>query len=174
MDASHQGLAAVLSQDLGSGAQVIAYASRGHRGQPMPVMDTRAMRRGCRTTAHSSWVCWVSSGLSVKSSAAFDGERTSQYSQITAPCATLISPNFELQSSEGMAELAAYNFSVKWRPAKGNRNAGAFSRYPAQMPDHEDPVSNRPPKSQLLPVVASATIANQQILPDQDDFIRPL
>ena len=81
-----------------------------------------------------------------------------------------------------VAELAAYNLSVKYRPAKENRNADALSRHPARMPDPEDPetqwaaVTCVQPTTEVprLPVTASATIANQQIFPDQDADIRRL
>ena len=65
------------------------------------VVDSGAMRRVCKATLRSSWSCWVSRGLSVKSSAATYGERTSRYSQTTTPCDTFILPSWELQCSDG-------------------------------------------------------------------------
>ena len=121
----------------------------------MPVVDSGALRRGCRNTARSSWSCWVSSGLSVKSSAATYGERTSWYSQTTNPLRHLHSAKLGATEQRWVAELTAYNFSVKYRPAKENRNADALSRHPVRMPVPETlrrsglllPVANRPPKS---------------------------
>ena len=93
-------------------------------------------------------------------------------------------PSAKLGATEQrlVAELAAYNFSVKYRPAKENKNADALSRHPVRMPDPEDPetqwaaVTCVQPTTEVprLPVTASATIANQQVLPDQDADIRRL
>ena len=146
----------------------------------MPVVDSGAPRRRCRTAARSSWSCWVSSGLSVKSSAATYGERTSRYSQNPLP--HLHSAKLGATEQRWVAELTAYDFSVKYRRAKENRNADAMSRNPIRMPDPENhetqwaavtcvqPTTEAP----KLPVTASTTIANQQILPDQDTDIRRL
>ena len=140
----------------------------------MPVVDFGAPRRGCRTTTRSSWSCWVSSRLSVKSSSATYGERTSRYSQDINPLRHLHSAELGATEQRWVAELVAYNFSVKYRPAKEHKNADALSRHPIRMPDPEDPetqwadVTCVQPTTKVprLSVTASATITNQQILPD--------
>ena len=78
--------------------------------------------------------------------------------------------------------MAAYNFSVKYRPPKENKNADELLRHPVRMPDPEDPETQWAavicvqPTTEVprLPVTATATIANQQILPDKDADIRRL
>ena len=172
VDASHQGLGAVLSQDLGSGAQVIAYASRGLRGPEKRMQNYSSFKL---ELLGLKWaVCEKFRGY-------LWGANFTVFTD-NNPLRHLHSAKLGATEQRWVAELAAYNFSVKYRPAKENKNADALSRHPVRMPDPEDPetqwaaVTCVQPTTEVprLPVTASAAIANQQILPDQDADIRQL
>ena len=129
VDASHRGLGAVLSQDLGSGAQVIAYASCGLRGPEKRMQNYSSFKL---ELLGLKWaVCEKFCGY-------LWGANFSDFTD-NNPLQHLHSAKLGAAKQRWVAELAAYSFSVKYRPAKENKNADALLRHPVRMPDPEDP-----------------------------------
>lgn len=119
-DASHQGLGAILSQEQEGGRRVVAYASR--RLRPAERNDRNYSSMKLELLA----LKWA---VSEKFRSYLIG---SKFVVLTDnnPLCHLQTAKLGAIEQRWVAQLALFDFTVKYRPGKSNRAADALSRYP--------------------------------------------
>ena len=124
IDASFDGLGAVLSQDQGSGRRVIAYASRSLR------QNEKNMRN------YSSFKLELL-GLKWAVTEKFRGYLLGSKCEVMTdnnPLSHLQTAKLGAIEQRWAAELALFDLEIKYRPGKQNTNADALSRFPIDLP----------------------------------------
>ena len=124
IDASFDGLGAVLSQDQGSGRRVIAYASRSLR------QNEKNMRN------YSSFKLELL-GLKWAVTEKFRGYLLGSKCEVMTdnnPLSHLQTAKLGAIEQRWAAELALFDLEIKYRPGKQNPNADALSRFPIDLP----------------------------------------
>ncbi|KAK3763713.1 hypothetical protein RRG08_022747 [Elysia crispata] len=124
IDASFDGLGAVLSQDQSDGRRVIAYASRSLRP------NERNMRN------YSSFKLELL-GLKWAVTEKFRGYLLGSKCEVMTdnnPLSHLQTAKLGAVEQRWAAELALFDLDIKYRPGKQNANADSLSRYPVESP----------------------------------------
>lgn len=118
IDASHQGLGAVLSQEQGGKLRPIAYASRGLRKTERNMENYSSMKLECLALKWA--VC-------EKFREYLLGNEFVVYTDNNPLCHLQTSKLGALEQ-RWLSMLASFNFVIKYRPGRVNRNADALSR----------------------------------------------
>ena len=124
VDASHQGLGAVLSQKQDGQTRVIAYASRGLR------KGERNMNNYSSMKLEMLALKWA---VVDKFRGYLLGAEFTVYTD-NNPLSHLKTAKLGALEQRWEGELAAFNFEVRYKSGKQNTNADALSRYPAEPP----------------------------------------
>ena len=124
-DASFEGLGAVLSQDQPEGRRVIAYASRSLRP------TERNMRNYSSMKLELLALKWA---MCEKFRHYLLGGHTVVFTD-NNPLSHLQTAKLGAVEQRWAAELACFNFSIKYRSGRENRNADALSRHPVERPN---------------------------------------
>ena len=133
MDASNQGLGAVLSQVQPDGrTKVIAYASRTLR---------KAERNMSNYSSQKLELCALRWAVCEKFRPYLLGHPFTAYTD-NNPLSHLDTAKFGAVEQRWVADLSPFDMTIKYRPGRVNRNADALSRYPVGQPlSEETPVS---------------------------------
>lgn len=123
-DASMSGLGAVLSQQQDGGMRVIAYASRSLRPTEKNMKNYSSMKLELLALK------WA---MSEKFRHYLLGASTVVYTD-NNPLSHLQNAKLGAVEQRWAAELAGFNFTVKYRSGKSNANADALSRQPVEKP----------------------------------------
>ena len=121
VDASYQGLGAVLSQDLEEGLRVISYASRSLKPTERNMENYNSMKLeflALKWAVTEKFRDYLLGSTFI----VFTDNNPLSYLQTSELGAT------ELRCA---AQLASFDFSLKYRSGRANRNAGSLSRRPA-------------------------------------------
>ena len=161
IDASYQGLGAVLSQDQEGRRRPIAFASRGLRKTERNMDNYSSMKLEFLAL---KWAVTEKfrEYLLGHSFTVYTDNNPLSYIQTTAKLAAV--------EQRWASQLAQFNFSIKYRPGPSNRNADALSRLPRA--DQPAPSISPPPGPvgvQAVGVTALPTRTNQEIRRLQDD-----
>lgn len=124
-DASFEGLGAVLSQDQPDGRRVVAYASRSLRP------TERNMRNYSSMKLELLALKWA---MCEKFRHYLLGGHTVVYTD-NNPLSHLQTAKLGAVEQRWAAELACFDFSIKYRSGRENRNADALSRHPVEQPE---------------------------------------
>uniref|UniRef100_A0A3B5PZG8 Gypsy retrotransposon integrase-like protein 1 n=1 Tax=Xiphophorus maculatus TaxID=8083 RepID=A0A3B5PZG8_XIPMA len=124
VDASHSGLGAVLSQEQGGKIRPIAFASRGLRPSERNMSNYSSMK------LELLGLKWA---MTEKFRDYLLGHRCIVYTD-NNPLSHLDSAKLGAVEQRWAAQLASFNFELKYRPAKSNQNADALSRRPWPAP----------------------------------------
>lgn len=133
IDASFEGLGAVLSQERPNGKIVIAYASRSLR------KSERNMEKYSSMKLELLALKW---SVSEKFRDYLLGSKFVIYTD-NNPLSYINKPNQRVDATtmRWIGELAQFDFTVKYRSGKVNRNADALSRRPTSLEEEEVKVS---------------------------------
>lgn len=126
-DASLEGLGAVLSQDQEGGRRVVAYASRSLRPAE------RGMKNYSSMKLEFLALKWA---MCEKFRYYLMGAHTMVYTD-NNPLSHLQTTKLGAVEQRWAAELACFNFTLKYRSGRENRNADALSRFPIEKPEGE-------------------------------------
>ncbi|KAL1278784.1 hypothetical protein QQF64_025457 [Cirrhinus molitorella] len=118
IDASHQGLGAILSQEQGGKRRSIAYASRGLRRTERNMENYSSMKLECLALKWA--VC-------DKFREYLLGNHFVVYTDNNPLCHLQTSKLGALEQ-RWLSQLASFNFVIKYRPGRVNQNADALSR----------------------------------------------
>lgn len=118
VDASHGGLGAVLSQEQNGKVRPIAYASRGLRPTERNMANYSSMKLEFLALK------WA---MSEKFREYLLGHKCIVYTD-NNPLSHLSSAKFGATEQRWVAQLAAFDFEVKYRSGRSNKNADALSR----------------------------------------------
>lgn len=121
IDASHAGLGAVLSQELDGQRRPIAFASRGLR---------RSERNMSNYSARKLELLALKWAVTDKFREYLFGNKCTVFTD-NNPLSYLKTAKLGAVEQRWVAELAVFDFEVKYRPGSTNRNADALSRQPA-------------------------------------------
>lgn len=117
IDASHQGLGAVLSQEQGGKLRPIAYASRGLRRTERNMENYSSMKLECLALKWA--VCDKFREYLLGNDFIYTDNN---------PLCHLQTSKFGALEQRWLSQLASFNFVIKYRPGRVNRNADALSR----------------------------------------------
>ena len=120
-DASHDGLGAVLSQQTEEGIRPIAYASRGLRPTEQNMMNYSSMKLEFLALK------WA---MTEKFREYLLGQKCVVFTD-NNPLSYLQSAKLGAVEQRWAAQLAAFDFEIKYRAGRSNQNADALSRLPA-------------------------------------------
>ncbi|KAK7109519.1 hypothetical protein V1264_013548 [Littorina saxatilis] len=121
-DASMEGLGAVLSQEHDGGRRVIAYASRSLRPNEKQMQNYSSMKLkllAMKWAMCEKFRCYLMGA----STTVFTDNNPLGHAKLGAV------------EQRWAAELACFDFSVKYRSGKENANADALSRFPVEKPE---------------------------------------
>ena len=155
IDASYQGLGAVLSQDQDGKRRPIAFASRGLRRTERNMNNYSSMKLEFLALK------WAVSEkfreyLLGHAFTVYTDNNPLSYIQTTAKLAAV--------EQRWASQLAQFNFTIKYRPGPSNRNADALSRLPSPATSPEaPPAPSEPPE----PSSARAVTATPARSPDE-------
>ena len=127
IDASHQGLGAVLSQKQAGQLRVIAYASRGLK------KSERNMKNYSSMKLEMLALKWA---VVEKFRGYLLGSKFTVYTD-NNPLSHLQTAKLGALEQRWAGELAAFNFDVCYKSGKQNTNADTLSRYPVENPEEE-------------------------------------
>lgn len=119
-DASHSGLGAVLSQEVEGGIRPIAYASRGLRPTEQNMVNYSSMK------LEFVALKWA---MTEKFREYLLGHRCMVFTD-NNPLSYLQSAKLGAAEHRWAAQLAAFDFEIKYRSGRSNKNADALSRQP--------------------------------------------
>uniref|UniRef100_A0A671UA44 ribonuclease H n=1 Tax=Sparus aurata TaxID=8175 RepID=A0A671UA44_SPAAU len=119
-DASHSGLGAVLSQEVEGGIRPIAYASRGLRPTEQNMVNYSSMK------LEFVALKWA---MTEKFHEYLLGHRCMVFTD-NNPLSYLESAKLGAAEHRWAAQLAAFDFEIKYRSGRSNKNADALSRQP--------------------------------------------
>ena len=128
VDASFQGLGAVLSQQQPEGQRVIAYASRTLRPAERNMKNYSSMKLELLAMK------WA---MCEKFRHYLMGSHTLVLTD-NNPLSHLQTAKLGAVEQRWAAELACFNFTVKYRSGRENKNADALSRFPVEQPKGEE------------------------------------
>lgn len=156
VDASHAGLGAVLSQEQEGKVRPIAYASRGLR------LTERNMSNYSSMKLELLALKWA---LTEKFREYLLGHKCVVYTD-NNPLSYLASAKLGAVEQRWAAQLALFDFELKYRSGKSNRNADALSRQPWPSPREEAGVALSTPLPQQLQQVLQGvqTWATQSVV----------
>ena len=149
VDASLTGLGAVLCQKQDGKMKVIAYASRSLRKNEVEMERYSALK------LELLGLKWA---MTEKFRGYLLGHRVKVYTD-NNPLTHLKTAKFGAVEQRWIADMAAFNYEVIYRPGKHNANADALSRNPVDNPPANDDdeviavttVNAAPPKTSVLP-----------------------
>ncbi|KAI3352779.1 hypothetical protein L3Q82_019358 [Scortum barcoo] len=118
IDASHSGLGAVLSQETDSGVRPVAYASRGLQPTERNMSNYSSMKLEFLALK------WA---MTEKFREYLLGHKCTVYTD-NNPLSYIQSAKLGATEHRWAAQLAAFDFSIKYRSGRSNRNADALSR----------------------------------------------
>ncbi|KAI3376863.1 hypothetical protein L3Q82_000112 [Scortum barcoo] len=118
IDASHSGLGAVLSQETDSGVRPVAYASRGLQPTERNMSNYSSMKLEFLALK------WA---MTEKFREYLLGHKCTVYTD-NNPLSYIQSAKLGATEHRWVAQLAAFDFSIKYRSGRSNRNADALSR----------------------------------------------
>lgn len=118
VDASHAGLGAVLSQEQGGQVRPIAYASRGLRPSERSMFNYSSMKLEFLALK------WA---MTEKFREYLLGHKCVVYTD-NNPLSHLSSANLGATEQRWAAQLASFDFEIKYRSGRSNQNADALSR----------------------------------------------
>ena len=127
-DASLDGLGAVLSQEQEGGRRVIAYASRSLRPAERRMQNYSSMKLEFLALK------WA---MCDKFRHYLLGAHTVVYTD-NNPLSHLQTSKLGAVEQRWAAELACFEFTLKYRSARENKNADALSRFPTEKPEGEE------------------------------------
>lgn len=128
VDASHGGLGAVLSQEQGGKVRPVAYASRGLRPTERNMVNYSSMR------LEFVALKWA---MTEKFREYLLGHKCVVYTD-NNPLSHLSTAKLGATEQRWVAQLASFDFEIKYRSGRSNRNADALSRqYPPGAQDLE-------------------------------------
>lgn len=129
VDASHQGLREVLSQEQQGKLKPVAYASRSLRGSERNMENCSSMKLEFLTLKRSISEKFREYLLGSKCTVYTDNNPLSHFQ------------NLKLGASEQQwaAQLAAFDFTVHYRPGRNNGNADSLSRQYSGQAECEEP-----------------------------------
>ena len=125
-DASFEGLGAVLSQDQPEGRRVVAYASRSLRPTERNMKNYSSMKLellALKWAMCEKFCHYLLGGHTT----VFTDNNPLSHLQTTAKLGAV--------EQRWAAELACFDFSIKYRSGRENRNADALSRHPVEQPE---------------------------------------
>ncbi|KAI3368495.1 hypothetical protein L3Q82_025508 [Scortum barcoo] len=179
IDASHSGLGAVLSQETDSGVRPVAYASRGLRPTEHNMSKYSSMKLEFLALK------WA---MTEKFREYLLGHKCIVYTD-NNPLSYLQSAKLGATEHRWAAQLAAFDFDIKYRSGRSNRNADALSRQCASGPPlvahclpgtlvplslqqgrHPDPVV--PATQSLVSVFPSHSASDLSSLQENDPLLR--
>ncbi|CAI5643241.1 unnamed protein product [Oreochromis niloticus] len=124
VDASYQGLGAVLSQEQAGKIRPIAYASRGLRPTERNMDNYSSMKLEFLALK------WA---MTEKFRDYLLGQKCTVYTD-NNPLSHLSTAKLGATEQRWAAQLAAFDFTIKYRPGRSNKNADALSRqHPAEV-----------------------------------------
>ncbi|KAJ8006767.1 hypothetical protein DPEC_G00110630 [Dallia pectoralis] len=129
IDASHQGLVAVLSQDCGEGRRPVAYASRGLRSSERNMENYSAMKLKLLALK------WA---VTDKYREYLIGNKFTVFTD-NNPLSHLKTEKLGAIEQRWVSELARFDFDVVYRPGRENGNADALSRKYSENQNTGDP-----------------------------------
>ena len=145
IDASYQGLGAVLSQEQEGRRRPVAFASRGLKTTERNMNNYSSMKLEFLALKWAVTEKFREYLLGHAFTVYTDNNPLS-YVQTTAKLAAV--------EQRWASQLAQFNFTIKYRPGPSNRNADALSRLPASDPPIEvlppPPESPGPPRNQAV------------------------
>ena len=121
VDASHRGLGAILMQDQDEGRRVIAYASRGLRKSERNMQSYSTMKlellglKWAVTEKFKDYLC---------------GAHFTVFADNSPLCYVMSSAKLKAVEQRWVAELARFDFTVKYKPGRQNGGADGLSRRP--------------------------------------------
>lgn len=121
VDASHQGLGAILMQDQDAGRRVIAYASRGLRKPERNMQSYSTMKlellglKWAVTEKFKDYLC---------------GAHFTVFTDNNPLCYIMSSAKLKAVEQRWAAELARFDFTIKYKPGRKNGAADGLSRRP--------------------------------------------
>ena len=165
IDASYQGLGAVLSQEQGGQRRPIAFASRGLHKSEKNMTNYSSMKLEFLALK------WAISEkfreyLLGHPFTVFTDNNPLSYVQTTAKLAAV--------EQRWVAQLAQFNFDIKYRPGPSNRNADALSRLPSSPgpPEGTAAPATPPAQNQAITAAPSRSAAELRQLQQADDSLR--
>lgn len=177
-DASHSGLGAVLSQETEGGTRPIAYASRGLRPTERNMANYSSMKLEFLALK------WA---MTEKFREYLLGHRCMVFTD-NNPLSYLQSAKLGAVEHRWAAQLAAFDFEVKYRSGRSNRNADALSRQPTSstnlaeqvLPGTSVPVSLQvapcpglvPATQSVVSVFSSHTLSDMRALQEADSLLK--
>ncbi|KAK5913555.1 hypothetical protein CgunFtcFv8_008078 [Champsocephalus gunnari] len=153
VDASHQGLGAVLSQDHQGKLRPVAYASRSLRGSERNMENYSSMKLEFLALKWAISETFREYLLGSKCTVYTDNNPLSHFQ------------NIKLGATEQRwaAQLAAFDFTVHYKPGRNNGNADSLSRqYSDQDVPQEQPNQHANTSSNILPNVEKPVVVAQQ------------
>ena len=145
VDASHKGLGAVLMQEQDSGRRVIAYASRGLRRAERQMSNYSTMKLellGLKWAITERFKDYLCAG------------HFTVFCDNNPVCYALKTARLKPVEQRWIAELARFDFDIKYKPGKCNGSADALSRKPGMT---EEEVT------EVLGVTAVPTVLREKI-----------
>lgn len=164
VDASHRGLGAVLLQDQEDGRRVIAYASRGLR---------RAERQMPNYSTMKLELLGLKWAIAEKFKDYLCGNHFTVYTDNSPVCHIMKTAKLKAVEQRWVADLARFDFDIKYKPGKCNGSADALSRKPGMSEEEVIaalgvtviPQSLRETLSKQISVDVAATDVSIEIIP---------
>ena len=144
-DASHEGLGAVLSQETDAGVRPVAYASRGLRPSEQNMDNYSSMKLEFLALK------WA---MTEKFREYLLGHRCVVFTD-NNPLSYLQSAKLGATEQRWAAQVAAFDFEIKYRTGRSNQNADALSRLPACSQGLREQVWPTTPVPQVIQAVAA-------------------
>ena len=157
IDASYSGLGAVLSQETDNGVKPVAYASRGLRPPERNMTNYSSMKLEFLALK------WA---MTEKFREYLLGHTCIVYTD-NNPLSYLQSAKLGATEQRWAAQLADFNFTIKYRSGRSNRNADALSRQyvsGANLVDHVLPGISVPLAFQQVPLTDPGLLATQSLV----------
>lgn len=156
VDASYSGLGAVLSQETDSGVRPVAYASRGLRPTERNMATYSSMKLEFLALK------WA---MAEKFREYLLGHKCMVYTD-NNPLSHLQTAKLGATEHRWAAQLAAFDFEIRYRSGRSNRNADALSRQylGSETLDHHLPGTRAPIELQHGPLVNPVLSATQSLV----------